>query len=247
MEANRFYTLQAIVDEVKNDLEETGTHKDLQFLQWAISGYRDMQFSSPVDVKTCKLKMNGYGAITLPDGCVTYTKVAVKYGRKLVVVGLTGEAGSDLLVSESAVFATPSVYRTKQYTAAYDFQNCDGKTLRGYCYGDLTGAFEVHGNQLQFHPNFHGLPVYLEYITDGIDPCGDTAVHPFLFDYIWAYIHWRRVKADDRNSQALKEEKERDMKKAKLKAAMRLYSREFTPEYVVRLTKVAGNPVIHTL
>ncbi len=244
---NRFYTLAAVADEVKMDLGEEGTHKDLKLLQWAIAGYKELNLAAPVAVKTCKLKQNAYGSVSLPNDYITYTKIGVRYAKKVVVVGLTGGVGNDLLVQQSAAVAPSSVYAMRelsQASATYDFMNYGGNTVRGYQFGDYTGSYEICDNQIQFHHNFLGLPVYLEYVTDGLDCGGDIAIHPFFVKYIRAYIHYRRVKADDHAPQSLKLEKERDMKKAKLEGAMYKYAESFTPEYIVNLTRVAGNPII---
>lgn len=241
MEGNRYYNVDAVVASVKNDLQETGSHTDLRLLQFAIEGFREMNFSTPTEIKTIRLKMNSYGAVNLPSDYITYTKVGVKYRNKVVIVGLAGE---DLLVEHDAMVSQPSVYRMKDLGDAYDFQNYNHNTLRGYYAGDYAGSFTKCGNnQLQFHHNLHGLPVILEYLSDGVE-CGDTPVHAFWFEYLRQYVHWRRVSANDNAPQALKYEKEQAMKRARLVAAMRRYSEEFTPEYIVNMTKVAGNPLI---
>jgi hypothetical protein len=39
--------------------------------------------------------------------------------------------------------------------------------------------------------------VYVEYITDGLEPCGETMVHPYLYDYVFKFMEMRYEKKNN--------------------------------------------------
>jgi hypothetical protein len=47
------------------------------------------------------------------------------------------------------------------------------------------------------------------YITDGINPNGNTIIHPYAWSTVIAYIKWQRVLNDDRRSIGERREFER--------------------------------------
>jgi len=42
--------------------------------------------------------------------------------------------------------------------------------------------------------------IYLEYISNGYDPCGLSYVHPYVSQLIELYIHWQRLKHQGKNA-----------------------------------------------
>lgn len=194
---SKAYLLGTVVDDWLDDnqLHNSFWQKGLKWAQRAVRKIRIDSFQQP---KTVLLDVTERKSVVLPDGFVDWTKVAVKVGQYAITIGinddLTTQSRSD---SESTVRgllsqSMPNGTDFSQY-GGYTFYNYNGSTLCGIGGGlPSKGYFKPidHGDckELLLDYDYAYSQVYLEYITDGIDPCKETLIHPYEYDFILAFL-----------------------------------------------------------
>lgn len=194
----RFYKVSAIVDEFldDNDLTEHWFNKSLR---WAIRAIEEIKMDVWQDVKTCVLKISPTRTVILPDGFVDWVKVGVPYGQYCITLGVN----DDLRVDHRDVNRNeitrglfsqniPNGIDFNNY-GGYYFFNYNGASVWGIGGGlPSKGFFKVHDKgsckELLIDYSFAGDSIYLEYITSGFDPCGETVVHPYMKDYVLKFM-----------------------------------------------------------
>ena len=201
-EPNEWYQLSVIVDEWIADYEIPNFwHKALK---WAIRGLERVRLNNWQDVKTCLLDVTSRKTVTLPGDFLEWVKVGAPIGQYAVTLGLnedlrladrtTDTLGSVSLLSQNP----PNGLNFNNYTNLY-FHNYDGQQIPGVGPGiSSKGFYRVYddGNCKELLMDFdYGLSqVYIEYITNGFDPCGQSVVSPFLKEYIMAYLDYKYEK-----------------------------------------------------
>jgi hypothetical protein len=197
---NKFYSLAAVVDQwlIENDLKGNYFPKGLA---WAIRGLRELEFDSWPHVKTMLLNVTDRRTVVLPDNFVDWCRVALKYGQYALDLG----HNSDMLVGDRAAnenfvrglpkYGLPTGVDFANYSYL-SYANYGGMTLDVVNSGFLTkGAFKYHDNgqckELLLDYDYGFKQVYIEYISDGFDPCGETIIHPYTYDYVFKYIDAR--------------------------------------------------------
>ena len=192
---SEFYTLGALVDQVMIDLDLPDQFFD-KLLSWAIWALREINLDATQTVKTCGLQMNEYKAIDLPDDYVDWVKVGIQVGTRIRMLGVNSDM-SELTFDEQLYKASaepqlninPNGISFENY-GGYYFYNYSGKSLFGYGGGgyNTQNHFKVikrdSGWQIQFDSEINNGLIYVEFIGDGIDPCADSYIHPYLMDYM---------------------------------------------------------------
>jgi hypothetical protein len=198
---NNYNKLSAIVDQflIENDLHNGMFPKSLA---WAMRGLRELSLDVAQDVKTELLDVTDRKTVILPDSFCDWVKVAAQKGQYAITLGVNAD-----LTSLPRTINSPSVsgllsqhlpngISFDAYSSAfggYQFLNFNGSTVFGIGSGlPAKGYFKVLDDgcckQLLMDYDYSLSKVYLEYITDGIDPCGETVVSPYFYDYLIKYI-----------------------------------------------------------
>lgn len=198
---NNYNQVSAIVDQflIENDLHNGMFPK---CLAWAMRGLREISLDSFQDIKTALLNVTDRKTVLLPEGFVAWTKVAAPRGQYAITLGVNSEM--TLLprtIASKSVSGLLSQHQPNgiDFSAyggglgGYNFLNFNGSTFFGIGGGlPSKGYFRVldTGTCKELLMDYdYSLPqVYLEYITDGFDPCGQTVVSPYLYDYLIKYI-----------------------------------------------------------
>lgn len=204
-EGNRlrgFVTLDSIVKSALMDIGES-MHRYEQFKHWAIEAYRDFHFDLSQEVKTAYLPLTAWKAVELPVDYVDFVMIGVNINGDIRVftnddrIALPDEAiidGDPDDAEEEGDLPLTTTQRMYFYNI----------TSRGEDAGQLYGLlaknngvgyykFNKERREIQFSPHINGdTTVYLEYISDGIDPCEKTVVNVYAAKLIKLYIHWQR-------------------------------------------------------
>lgn len=227
-----FYTLNSVAETVSTDLKEFGTHNLPIYLKWAVEVYRELVFDFAREIKTTKLSLNSYRALDFPEDYVDWVKVGIQYGDKIYVLGTSDkialyhdidDTGQILLNSATTDEYVPNGVNKEAYIGGYMFNNFSGMSLHGLGGLPYKGYFRVDKamRQLQFASSFPDVPIYLEYISDGINPCGATYIDPLLYDACRQGTHYRRMEFDDSISESAKDKQGRKAHDAMKKAEYR--------------------------
>jgi hypothetical protein len=211
-------TLDQVVASAMADIGETSTHKERQFLHWAIEGYGDFLMDSAFDkteIRTLLLPMNEQGAVPLPEDFVDWTKVGVQVGRYVknlssnTHMSLTPE--NDNRADKSFNITTVTEDDLTIPLPYYNYVNNHGEHKGGfYGYGAGTkggGHFIINRKlcRMEFKGSVPRTNVYMEYLSNCYEPCKDTFVHEYAAKAIKLYIHWMRKENNDSLPIAVKE------------------------------------------
>jgi hypothetical protein len=195
-----YYSLAAVVDQwlIENDLKNNMFPKGLA---WAIRGLRELEFDSWPTVKTVLLDVTDRKTVVLPGDFVAWCKVAIKYGQYALALGENTDLSTlDRAANENFMrglpkYALPNGVDFANYSYL-PYANYQGMTLNVANTGFLTkGSFKEYRSEacteLLLDYDYGYTQVYLEYISDGFDPCGETIIHPYTYDYLFKYIDAR--------------------------------------------------------
>lgn len=196
----QYYKLAAVVDNwlLENDLSSGWFAKGLV---WAIRGLREVRLDTWQDVVTELLPVTETNTVLLPSGFVDWVKIGCQYGQYVKTLSVNAELNmmerteSDQIVAGLPEQHLPNGTRVENYTG-YSFSNYNGGSIYGLGGGFITkGHFKVHDNgqckKLLMDYDYPLQEVYVEYITDGFNPCAETIIHPYLYDYLVKYMDFK--------------------------------------------------------
>lgn len=197
IEDNKYYKIAAVCDQFLID-KDLGSGWFQKSLSWALWGLRELKLDSFQDVKTLLLDVTDRKTVTLPGDFVDYVKVGVRIGQYVVTLAVNDDLNllprttSSETVSGLLSQHLPNGVGMDQYSG-YTFSNYGGSSFPSLGTGlPSKGHFKVHNTgtckELLIDYDYGFSQVYLEYITDGFDPCSETVLHPYYVDYILKYI-----------------------------------------------------------
>lgn len=191
---NQHNTIGAVVDHVlfKKTLHDSWYQWFLEMGLWHL---RELKLSTWQDVKTVLLEVTSRKTVILPDSFMDWVVVAVPVGQYAVTLGVNSKLK---LSSRSDSDAVVAGLLSQNMPRGLDFSAYDGYRLHNFngssvqCVGEglniTKGTFRYidHGTskELLLDYDFSQTHVYLEYITDGFEPCGETILHPYFCDYV---------------------------------------------------------------
>lgn len=194
---DRYYSAATIVDDFlsTNDLSNGYWQKSLK---WALHAVRQIRLDIFQHPKTLLLNVTERKTVVLPDDFVDWTKIAVKKGQYAVTLALN----DDLTIQErhqgdSTVLGLLSQHMPNGTNLSgyggFMFNNFNGASFVGFGGGlPSKGFFKIadHGGckEILLDYDYGYKQVYLEYISDGIEPCKETIIHPYEYDYVLAYM-----------------------------------------------------------
>jgi hypothetical protein len=199
-------TIDSIVRSALMDLGENESRYE-QFRHWGLEGFRDFHFDMASEIKTVKLDLTAWKADELPIDYVDWVKIGYINSAGAIVlfthddridIHHDDEDGYPEDVTSTETLPEPTVSSNSQELPLWDNGGGDLGKLFGLV-AKSNGAgyykFNPQRREIQFAPSIKSdTVVYLEYISDGIDPCEQTVVNLMAAKLIKLYIHWQRVK-----------------------------------------------------
>lgn len=179
--------------------------------QWALAAgmwhLRELKLDIWQDVKTIELPVTTRRTVTLPEDFVDWVKIGFKHGQYVKVLSIH----DDLAVSQRVENSSDVTSLLKDNIPngidfdGYTFMNFNGSSLSGIGGGlPSKGHFKVHDNgtskEILLDYDYPYSKVYIEFITSGFDPCGESVLHPYLADFFYKGIEY--TYEDKRNSSA---------------------------------------------
>lgn len=243
--SNDFNKLSAIVDQflIENDLHDGFFPKALA---WACRGLREVRLDSWSDVKTVLLAVTDRKTAKLPQDFIDYTKIGAPYGQYALTLGLndelktTNRQTTDQTVCGLLSQHMPNGLDFGNYEG-YNFFNFNGSTLFGIGGGlPSKGYWKINDTgeckELLLDYDYSLPQVYVEYITDGFDPCGETIIHPYLYQYVFSFMEMRYEKKNNpKATQRSIDEAERDVFWAEKK--LRARRNPLDPQTVINISR----------
>lgn len=197
---SKYYKIGSIVDQFIADNSLTD-HWHQKALSWAFLGLRGLKLNVFQDVKTCSLAVTSRKTAALPANYVDWTKVGVRRGQYVITLAVNDALSKAPRTDNETVVAgllsqnLPNGIDVNSYSG-YSFFNYNGNSffsLGGGLPNKRSFQIVEHDSckEILLDYDFPCDEVYLEYITDGLDPCGETVVNPYMYDYLLKYIDYK--------------------------------------------------------
>jgi len=199
----KLYTLDNIV---RSALADRGypMHWYLQFLQYGIDAFRMLNFDVLQNVKSVRLPVNSYKAVTLPCDYVDYIRVGNELGQYLNPFGEKRDSfnrlnkfdanGNKIPYGdiEADTGAIPSNWEGFWYS---NYTNDKGEHT-GRIFNNVASfrdSFVIlrERSEMQLDVSYTGAEIVLDYITDGVSSDATTSIHPYAIDTIKAFIFYK--------------------------------------------------------
>ena len=178
-------------------------HYYMEFLHYGLKGVKEVNYDSPVQVKSVRLSVDSNNEITTPNDFVDYIKVGVEKGHH--IIPLVEKDSFNRLAKLDAdgnqiPYQSPDLEADLMYADAYYYAshgNEKGEHIGRHFGHKATykGAFKLipERNKIMFDPAVVADQVVLEYISNAIgeETNTKTTVPAYLFEAIERYIIWR--------------------------------------------------------
>lgn len=201
-------TLDSCVRSYLMDLG-AGLERYEQGKHWAIECYRELHFDLIQEIKTVQLDLTAWKAIQTPVDYVDFVMLGVVVNNQIRC--FTNDNRISLYHPDEDVDGSPDARTGDDSLPVTDTTNSrlwfwgsinqfgeDAGQLYGLTVkGNGQGYYKWNSErrEFQFSPAIDGdTKVYMEYISDGINPCEATVVHLYIARLIKLYIHWQRLK-----------------------------------------------------
>lgn len=187
----RQYTLDSIVRKKIFNSGKT-IHDYVEYLSNACDCLRELTFDSIQTVKSVKLTVNSYKAVTLPTDYVDFIKVG--YPRGQYVVEMTQTDSLNRLNNFDTDLVTKIVYTGVDQNSLLNYNLLDVEApLFNHNVEDTSNKFKVlrERNEIQLDNRCDAEFVILDYIGDGLDTDAETSVHPYCISTIDTYMDWK--------------------------------------------------------
>lgn len=209
---NQHNKITSIVDHVlfKKTLPEAWFQWMLEMGLWYL---RELKLDVHQQVQAKLFEVTNRKTVILPTGFVDWVAVGAQVGQYYVLMGvndklnvLPRENNSSNYVSGLLSQNLPNGLNANSYTG-YNFSN---GTF--FCGGGFytKGSFKYHDagtyKELILDYDYPYSHIYIEYITDGFEPCGDTIVDPYFADYIKKCMEfeWEQEKEPNKTMQSIR-------------------------------------------
>lgn len=201
-----------------------GMERYEQFKHWALEAYRDFHFDMAQEIKTVVLDLTAWKAVNIPPDFVDWVMIGVIVDNQIRVfthddrISLYRPDDNEDGITDPL---TTTVAPTIQESVPYWFW-WSNRTSQGQDAGQLYGLtvkdngvgyykFNKERREIQFSPSVDGnQKIYLEYISDGINPNEKTTVNIYAAKLIKLYIHWMRHEFS-KSSNGMEKERAKDM------------------------------------
>jgi hypothetical protein len=198
----KLYTLDNLV---RSTLASRGysMHWYLQFLHYGVQALREINFDVIQNVKSVRLPVNSYKAVTLPCDYVDYVRIGNEFGQYIMPwaerddmsrMNKFDAQGNKIPYGdiEATNGILPNNWEGFWYT---NYINDKGEHL-GRIFNNkpsFRNSFAVlrERGEIQLDTSYDGAEIVLDYITDGISTNASNAVHPYASASIEAYINWK--------------------------------------------------------
>lgn len=203
-----FFTASAATYSALEDLQY-GVERFNQFHKWCLDGVLKMGLSGNYQVHSEEIAMLPWKAIRWPERMVTWSKIGIRCGGQFLA--FINDEDMPMIHDEINCVKQPfdnsniaNAGMTDMYIPFYTedlYYSGGGSHYYGVVASNAPGFFKADKRNRMFYFNCvvdNISSVYLEYITDGVNPEGTTIISRPFFLPLQNYIHWKR-KAFDKN------------------------------------------------
>lgn len=201
-----YIPVSQIVESTLINEGDNGMHKYQQRLEWVLRGVKKLNFDTLRNIKTVLLPMNDNRTVDLPIDCVSWTKVGVKQGDKLLELSqdrgntpypILNDDGGNPIADAHVYDRDQDIYASSGYGIYFaNYRYPDGQNV-GRIFG-LGGGHNKVGyfkewkerNQLVFTSLMDTQDIYLEYITNGMSATGETIIDSRAEEFLIRWVEY---------------------------------------------------------
>jgi hypothetical protein len=234
-------TLDELVREYILEAGESSMHKYLPYLQYGISGLRELHMDLSGVPKTVVLPVNDNCTVDLPDDYIQYTMIGVVDGS--LCVQALGKLNKMALQRSYNDCGYPIAAQTTGSDIGYAYSLYGDGIADHSRNGELTGRFFGAGGGnnangyyridkemgvIQLSSDNNANQVVLEYISSLNKIDGDYIIDPFIYETLKAYIYWMSIRRKANIAAVQKQQAQQDFLMEKKKSNSRFQT--FTME-----------------
>jgi hypothetical protein len=190
----KFYTASAATYAALDDLQY-GVERFNQFHKWCLDGVRKLTFTVLRDIHFVELEMTPWKSVNFPEDMVDWTKIGFRCGNTIKV--FTSDKSISKISGDAPCPDIEIATVTDNFLPFYTedlWYNGGNHYYGAICDYNHRGYFSADWKSRKFdfkNPVNNVNKVYLEYISDGINPTGKTVIHEYAFKALQYYIHWQ--------------------------------------------------------
>jgi hypothetical protein len=183
-------TLQTIVDEVMNDLNETSRYDFKRYLQWAIRGFNKLNMLHLNTVETYVSRVSSINTIDLPDDYIDYYRIGYVYDS--YIYEITRNDDITMVMTESCGEEVADT----NLTDAMPIVNLTwiGAPNRTFDVGEFR--YDRANNRLILKGQYTDVDIVVEYKSSGVRLDGRTYIPLIAKETLIAFVHWQRTEFD---------------------------------------------------
>lgn len=200
--ATNYSKLSVIVDHACNVLGLPVNKFFPRFLDIAKWELSELKLDMANGPKTVLLPISDVNTVQLPSDCVDWTKIGWQSGQFIKTLSINGDLSMIDRTLETVNFShqvspgwLPNGVAVQDYGGGFEFLNYGGYALTAVGGGlPHEGMFQVKTcedgcKEIYLANTIPGVSeLYVEYISIGVNVCGDTIVDPYLKDYVYKCI-----------------------------------------------------------
>src|ERR1017187_2313601 len=233
-----FHCINEIVSGVRLRLKDKTQQRIKEYTQYAIDCLRELNISDATTIKAAMLTMNQSSrSCSFPSDMIDFTRIAIKINGCLYTLGnnenlelpTAQQCGIPIRdicndnfnpdAIQGGFFWAAGVWDGYNYTPMYsvgggfsiNYYRCDRKNRMFYFDGDIMNY-----------------PVYIEYISDGVNLSGETIVPTIMLDVLRLYTIWQVTAYDPKANQYDKEKSQKLFEEARSKWEWRKFRESFS-------------------
>lgn len=179
-------------------------HFYMQLLYLGSRAYEELHFDSLSNIKTVKLAINEYKAISLPCDFMDWVKIGIPVGQFVQPLsqrqGITRlnnfNSEGEKVLHGSGILNSEGSYDALFFSGSQQFYNSNGDftgRMFGMGSGDDTMTFRYlpERGEVQLHEGLAAEEIILQYISDGSEIDNATMITPYAKSAIENYIIWK--------------------------------------------------------
>lgn len=216
-----FKSIKQLVAESLMDIQAGDVRRE-QFTRFALKYFSELNLSRGTDIKTVKLNLKPWGAIELPEDCVDWCSLGIQCGDMIktfvkdtfntALLYEKDENGVNLpntpCDSTCDLTTLPVSDRSVPFYNYSPFGGGTGRLFGLAVHDNGLGYYTENKNKDSCEIQFRGrIPsttkIYLQYMSNGINACGETMVHPYYTEYIIAGVHVERCRFGSREEKMM--------------------------------------------
>jgi len=200
-----FVSIDEIVKSYLMDIG-AGMERYEQGKHWVLECYRSFNFDLDTIVKTVTLSLTAWKAVSLPSDYIDYVMIGVEFDKQIRL--FTNDRRISLFQADNVPPNGDPAPRIGSNSlpdpsdiSRFFFYNYDGRGMdTGKLFGlsvktNGIGEFKINSQrrEIQFNLSLTSTTqIYLEYVSDGINPSEKICVNIYAAKLLKLYAHWMR-------------------------------------------------------